>query len=79
MSVAAEGGCMGHSSRPDVRVAQQRVNVQLTYSQTPMCTHLVKASYITIDPDDRTVHSQDAHQWRVLLRVEVHVTLPTNP
>ena len=53
-SVAAGWGCLGVSSRPDVRVAQQRLKMQLTYSQTPKSTHLVNVSCITCHHDDRT-------------------------
>ena len=69
--VAAEWCCAEHS------VA--KLKLQLTYSQTPMCTHLVKASSITCRSDDRTMHRQDAHKCHVLLWEKVHVTLPMDP
>ena len=33
----------GHSSRPDVRDTLHRTELQLTCSQSPMCTHPVKS------------------------------------
>ena len=33
-----------HSCRTDMRVLYHRLKLELTYSQTPMCTHLVKVS-----------------------------------
>ena len=41
-----------------------------------MCTHVVEVSCITGLREDRTIHSQDAHKYHVLLRADAHVALP---
>ena len=62
-SVAAEWGRVGHSSRQDVSVAQQRLNLQLTCSQTP-----IAPVWYMCRLDDRTI--SHAGRPRVISAVE---------
>ena len=73
-NVAAQWGCMGYSSRPGVRETLQRIELQFSCSQTPMCTHLVKNVVYHLSSCCSS-HTQDAHMLHAL----VNVTLPMHP